>query len=496
MKAYKALEDIFNRIHQLESIGGILGWDMSTMMPEKSADVREEQFKVLETLSHEYLTSSKTADLIQEAEETAGELDDWQQTNLALMRRSYDHASVMNPSIIKHLIEARTACEMNWRTAKEENDFRSYEPLQQTVLDITRDIATRKAELFNTSPYEAMLDEYDRGRKTETIDTVFTDLKAFLPDFIKEVVEKQQSEGEIITPTGTFPAAKQKELGKRVMKAIGFDFTRGRIDESLHPFCGGAAGDIRITTRYDEHSIFSGLMGVIHESGHAMYDNQLPKKWRGQPVGDSNGMAIHESQSLLAEMQACRGDAFISFISPLLKETFGDDKAWEKKNLKRLYTKVEPSLIRVDADEVTYPMHVILRYEIEKGLLSGEYEICDLPNVWSEKMYEYLGISVPDYAQGCMQDIHWTDGSFGYFPTYTLGAIIASQLFDAAKKQNAGLDDAIAKGDFTPLMSWLGENVHAKGARLTPDELVEDVTGAPLSVETFKAHLKERYLDT
>jgi carboxypeptidase Taq len=279
------------------------------------------------------------------------------------------------------------------------------------------------------------------------------------------------------------------------MEALGFDFNHGRLDISLHPFCGGTPDDVRITTRYDETDFTSSLMGVLHETGHALYERGLPKPWRGQPVGEALGMSIHESQSLLVEMQVCRSQQFLEYAAPLMKAAFhGDGAAWDVDNLHRLYTRIEPGFIRVDADEVTYPAHVIVRYKLERALIEGDMEIADLPGAWNEGMEKMLGLTPPSDREGCLQDLHWFDGAWGYFPTYTLGAMTAAQLFEAAKKAVPEIQPGIAEGDFKPLFRWLKSNVHGQGSRLTAKELLIEATGKPLDPAVFKSHLKARYL--
>jgi carboxypeptidase Taq len=281
------------------------------------------------------------------------------------------------------------------------------------------------------------------------------------------------------------------------MKRVGFDFDHGRLDISLHPFCGGTPDDVRITTRYDEADFRGALMGVLHETGHALYERGLPIEWRRQPVGDARGMAMHESQSLLMEMQACRSREFTAFLAPLLRETFGGTgPVWEADNLYRLGTQVRRSLIRVDADEVTYPAHVILRYRLERAMIAGDLALADLPAAWNDGMKELLGIVPPDDRQGCLQDIHWYDGAWGYFPTYTMGAMIAAQLFDAAKRANPGLLEELGAGDFARLLGWLRAHVHGKGSSRTTTEIVAEATGHPLDAAVFEAHLRRRYLDS
>jgi len=284
-----------------------------------------------------------------------------------------------------------------------------------------------------------------------------------------------------------------------LMEALGFDFDHGRLDISLHPFCGGTPDDVRITTRYDEADFTSSLMGVLHETGHALYERGLPKQWRGQPVGEALGMSIHESQSLLVEMQVCRSRAFLGYAAPLMREAFAAESkdggpAWGPENLYRLYTRVKPGFIRVDADEVTYPLHVIVRYRLEKAMIEGDMEIADLPAAWNDGFKELLGLTPSTDREGCLQDLHWFDGAWGYFPTYTLGAMTAVQLFEAAKKAVPEIEPAIAKGDFKPLFGWLKTHVHTKGSLLTANELLIEATGKPLDPKIFKAHLKARYL--
>jgi carboxypeptidase Taq len=268
------------------------------------------------------------------------------------------------------------------------------------------------------------------------------------------------------------------------------------VDVSLHPFCGGATGDVRLTTRYDEADFTSALMGVMHETGHALYEQGRPAAWAGQPVGEARGMSLHESQSLLIEMQACRSRAFLDFAAPLLREAFNaDGLAWAPENLHRLYTRVRPGLIRVDADEVTYPAHVLLRYRIERDLIAGDMDLADLPEAWNAGMRRLLGLDVPNDRLGCLQDIHWPGGAWGYFPTYTLGAMAAAQLFDAACRAEPDLLPAIGRGDFGPLLGWLRENVHSRGSLYSTDELLTRATGRPLDADVYIRHLERRYLD-
>lgn len=494
MEAYQELETRFKRLSHLGGAGAILGWDSACMMPPGGADVRGEQSAALAVTCHQMITDPKVGDLIQKAKDDEEHLNDWQQENLFLMERDYLHSTAVPERLVEALSLAGNQCEHVWRTAKKENDFKTYAPLQQKVLELVREIAAVKAEAFNCSLYDALLDQYDAGRTSAEIDKLFTPLRAFLPEFIGKALEAQKKKPAPLPIEGTFPAAAQKALGIKLMSQIGFDFEHGRLDESSHPFCGGVPGDVRITTRYDENDFTSALMGVLHETGHALYENGLPTKWRGQPVGTALGMSIHESQSLFMEMQVCRGLPFLTFAAPLVRDAFGGKgKAWEAENLYAHYARVEPGFIRVDADEVTYPCHILLRYDLEKDLLAGNLEIKDLPERWRADMKKLLGLEPKTDREGCMQDIHWTDGAFGYFPTYTLGAMTAAQLMAAVRKKLPDLDAQIAKGDFKPLLSWLRENVHGQGSRYNAHTLVERATGEPLNPDIYMRHLKARY---
>ncbi|MEO8557488.1 MAG: carboxypeptidase M32 [Rhodospirillales bacterium] len=491
--AYTTLEARFRRAALLGDSMAMLGWDRSVMMPSGSGSARAEQVAALEVVAHETLVAPDMADLLDAAGQAT--LDSWQQANLREMRRRWIHATALTP----HLVEARTKAsaqsEMMWREARAKSDFKLLLPYLQTVLDLTREIGQAKASVLNCSLYDALLDEYEPGGKSARIDAIFADLQDFLPPLLQHVLEAQAKHPVPLVPPGPFPVEAQRVLGVQLMEAIGFDFTKGRLDISLHPFTGGIPDDIRITTRYDDEDFARSLMGVLHETGHALYEANLPPHWRHQPVGNARGMTLHESQSLLLEMQTCRSAEFITFAAPKMRAAFnGIGAAWSEENLHRIYTTVKPGLIRVDADEVTYPLHVMLRYRLERRLLSGDLKLADLPGAWNEAMKQSLGIAPPDDRLGCLQDIHWPDGAFGYFPTYTLGAMAAAQLFAAACQEQPQILPGIAKGDFSPLFTWLRANVHGKGSLLDTDALLNQATGAPLGTTAFRAHLERRYL--
>ena len=494
MSAYGELESRFRRMGLIGEANAVLDWDRAAVMPDGGSTSRSEVTATLRVLRHEMLVDGMVGDLIDEA---GGDnaLDDWQRANLREMRRVRLHAAAVPADLVVALSRATAASEMVWRKARPASDLATLMPHLKAVLDLTREKARIKSAALGVPLYEALMDEYEPGGRTERIDAIFDDYAAFLPDFLEQVLTRQGHRPEPIRPAGPFPIEKQKALGERFMRTIGFDFDHGRLDVSAHPFCGGVPDDVRITTRYTDGDFTQSLMGVLHETGHAMYERQRPARWRWQPVGEARGMSVHESQSLLIEMQVCRGPEFMSFAAPLMRETFGGSgPAWEADNLRRIYSKVARSFIRVEADEVTYPAHVILRYRLEKALIAGDLGLADLPGAWAEELKRLLGIVPPDDRRGCLQDIHWPEGIFGYFPTYSLGAMTAAQLFDAARKAVPDLLPAIARGDFAPLMGWLKANVHGLGSKLSTDELLTRATGRPLDPAVFKDHLKARYL--
>jgi carboxypeptidase Taq len=496
MTAYQQLETRFRRIGAIEGAISILHWDAAAMMPTGGAAARTEQLAALRGIAHQHLTMPEIGDLLAEAESERGALNEWQRANLREMRRRHVHVTALSGALVEAESRACSECEAVWRDARPQDDFAAVLPFLGRVLRLEREIAATKAEHLGTSPYEALLDQYEPGGSVTTIDRLFDELARFLPDLLAAVLSRQATLPPSPTPSGPFPVELQRRIGMQLMERIGFDFKHGRLDVSAHPFCGGVPDDVRITTRYDENDFARALMGVLHETGHALYQRGLPEGWRLQPVGRARGMAVHESQSLFLEMQVCRSRAFLTFAAPILREAFaGEGAGWDPDALYRRQTHVQRSLIRVDADEVTYPAHVILRYRLERAMLAGDLRPTDLPGAWAEGLQQLLGIAPANDREGCLQDIHWYDGVWGYFPTYTLGALIAAQLFEAAREAIPDLLETITQGEFAPLLSWLRERVHKKGSLLSTAELLESATGQPLGTASFECHLHHRYLD-
>jgi carboxypeptidase Taq len=492
---YVQLEQEWRRLHAFQGALALLRWDAAVMMPRGSAEVRGEQLAALETETHALLTAPKITRLLDRAHANAAGLEDWQLANLREMRRARDHAIATPVSLITRLARATSRAEGQWAEARRENNFELFAPHLEEVVNLVRDKAALLGQALGLAPYDALVDEFSPGVATADIEAIFKALSRRLPTLIREALTLQQGRPSLPI-SGKFATGKQRALVLEVMRAIGFPFDRGRLDESEHPFTEGVWGDIRVTTRFDNADVFSGLLGAMHETGHAMYDLGLPQAWRDQPVGRDRGMALEESQSLLLEMLVGRSRAFVQFLRPLLEKHFGvTGPEWEPENLYRRLTLVKRSLIRVDADELTYPLHILLRYDLEKKLLSGELAVRDLPDAWSQGLEQRLEVRPTGAADGCLQDIHWALGSFGYFPSYALGAVIAAQLWESLRNALPELETQIGRGEFGGLFGWLRENVHTMGAKGTVNELMKQATGQPLSAAALLRYLESKYLE-
>ncbi len=492
---YEKLKERFLTLNALGESAAVLHWDMAVMMPSGGAAARSEQLATLKALRHELLVAPDVAEWLDAAEKKTTD-DPWDTANIRKMRHAHTHAVTVPVDLVKALSRACSSCEMVWRDARSNNDFARIAPLLANVLKLTTETAACKADALKTSPYDALLNQYEPDISTTAIDSIFAELEAFLPTFLDTVIEKQKA--HIPLPlSGPFPVPQQKSLALEIMQRLGFDFDHGRLDESAHPFCGGVPDDVRLTTHYHDDDFLKALAGTIHETGHALYEQGLPAQWRGQPVGEALGMAGHESQSLFMEMQLFRSRDFLMFATPLLQKAFNvsSEPAWNVDSFLQRLTRVERGFIRIDADEVSYPLHVILRYRLERSLIEGRLSINDLPEAWREESRRLLGVVPPTDTVGCLQDIHWYDGAWGYFPTYTLGALMAAQLFDAARNQIPDLSDLIQQGKFHPLLGWLRTHVHSRGSRDRIDTLLQDVTGKPLGAQAYKRHLARRYLE-
>ena len=492
--AYARLTGRFARIATLGEASAMLGWDAAAMMPPGGGAARGEQLAVLAALAHGLLTEPAVEDDLAEAAAEVG--DSWREANLALMRHGYTRATALPTDLVEATARANSTCEKIWREARRTSDFALVAAPLAEVVRLVRETAAAMAPVLGLSPYDALMDGYQRGIRASDVAPVFSQYEAFLAEALPRAEARQAAAGAPLPLPGPFPAALQETLCRRLSARAGLEFSHARLDRSTHPFCGGTPTDIRITTRYDEADCAQAIMGVLHETGHALYERGLPAAYARQPVGEAAGMGAHESQSLIVEMQSCRSDAYLSWLGPELLATFGGDPApYAPANLARLWRRVGRGMIRVDADEMTYPAHVILRFRLEQALVSGDLAVADLPGAWNDGMAALLGITPAHDAEGCLQDIHWYDGAFGYFPSYTLGAMAAAQLMAAARRAAPGVDAALAQGDHGPLLGWLRTHVHGQGSRLGFNDLLRAATGKPLDPADFEAHLAARYLD-
>ncbi|TVR00014.1 MAG: carboxypeptidase M32 [Desulfovibrionales bacterium] len=491
-KAYDDVTRIFARLHRIGHLGALAAWDQAVMMPLGGNAARGAAMAELDVLVHEMLTSPQLKDALHAAQQE--ELLPMQRANLREMRRAWEPANLLPASLVEAKSLAGTRCEHAWREQRPAHDWDGFVVNLREVVRLSREEAGLLAQFKGCSPYDALVDRFEPGMTSATIDTLFQDVAAWLPGLIGQVQAKQAVES-VNRPRGPFPREGQRALAVKVMELLGFDFSRGRLDVSIHPFCGGVPEDVRITTRYDEDDVTRSLMGVIHETGHGCYEQNLPQEWLEQPVGTARSMAIHESQSLLYEMQLSRSPAFLRLITPLIREHCGDRPGLSADNLARCAIRVSPGRIRVDADEVCYPAHIMLRFEIERDLINSRIEVEDIPGIWDEKMQAYLGVDTSDdFRDGPMQDIHWAQGAFGYFPSYTLGAMYAAQLFAAIRNGLPDVDDQVADGNLSPIFDWLRSHIWSRGSGPTTGELIREATGEELNPAYFRGHLEARYL--
>jgi carboxypeptidase Taq len=495
MTPYKQLEQEWKRLHAFRGAMAILRWDAAVMMPRGSADVRGEQLAALETEYHALVTAPKITRLLDRAQANLAGLEDWQVANLREMRRQRDYAIATPVALVSRLAKAASRAEARWLHARETGKFEDFAPYLEEVVHLVRDKAQLLGQARNLSPYDALVDEFSPGLTAAEIDAMFKALGRRLPTLIREVLARQERI-PVLPIAGKFSASRQRALATEIMRAVGFPFERGRLDESEHPFTEGVPGDVRVTTRFDPAEPFSGLLGALHETGHAMYDVGLPPEFADQPVGRDRGMALEESQSLLMEMVVCRSRPFVRYLKPLLEKHFGvSGPEWSEENLYAHLTRVKRGPIRVDADELTYTLHVHLRYELETQLLDGKLAVRNLRDAWNAGMEQRLSVKPANDLEGVLQDVHWAVGSFGYFPSYALGAVMAAQFSEAMHAAVPDLGAQIARGDFSGMMTWLRENVHGQGARMSAQDLLKTATGKPLSASSALRYLEGKYLE-
>jgi len=491
--AYDELIRTLKEIGLFNSISGLLGWDERTQLPPKGAESRAAQMSLMAKTIHEKLTSPRIGELLS-ACEAASEMNDAIidfAVNVRETRRSYDRATKLPTELVEALASIEVLAQHAWVDARAKRDFALFAPWLEKILTLVK----RKADClgYEKHPYDALIDEFEPHETTENLTHVFNSLRDPLIQLVAQI-KNSHRKAPVEILHRHYPREAQQKLAVLAAKAIGFDFDAGRLDISVHPFSSGIApGDTRITTRYYEDYFSDAFFGTLHESGHAMYSQGLPAEHFGTPRGDDLSLGIHESQSRLWENFVGRSRPFWQFFLPKARELFSttlrdvtDDQWYFAINA------VHPSFIRTEADECTYNLHVLLRFELEQAMVAGQLPVKDIPAAWNEKMQKYLGITPPNDAQGCLQDIHWSGAGIGYFPTYTLGNLYAAQFFDQAKKDLPDLDRQFSKGQFSDLLSWLRTHIHQHGKTFTPSQLVHRITHQPLSPQPLLNHLRRK----
>ncbi|MHC1548208.1 carboxypeptidase M32 [Phyllobacterium sp. K27] len=491
--SFQKIDDLGRKLEALEHALAILGADEATHMAVGGGEKRAEAMGALAGMYHRQATAPEIADWIADAEvQTLGEE---QRAAVREFRRHYTNLTCLPVEFVERQTNARMRCEQLWRDLRAKNDWAGFLPALDGVVALAREEAALRADVLGLAPYDAMIEQHDPGARIASIGPVFSELKGFLKDFVPEalaVQEERVAKRPFKALSGVYPVEKQRELGLAMMAATGFDLAHGSLSVSHHPFCGGVPSDVRITTRYRSSEFLSALMGVLHETGHALYEQNLPKEWSHWPLGKARGMAMHESQSLFVEKQLGRNPAFWRWALPVIAKHLGE--TWVLEDILPHVHHVERGLIRVDADEVTYPLHVILRYELEEDIIAGRLETTDIPEAWDAKMREYLGLSTIDTpGDGPMQDVHWAAGAFGYFPSYTLGAMMAAQQWAALTRDYPAADSDLAEGNFAKINDWRRAKIWSQGSRWSTPELLERATGEELDASHFIEHLRRRY---
>lgn len=488
------LKEELNEIYHLSSAISVLHWDQDVYMPKRGGEMRAKTIANLSGLVHARFTSKLFGSLIKKAvsDMKKGELPEKDARIVREIWREYSREKKLPAKFVKELAETESRSQEIWREARAKSDFKMFRPWLSKIVALKR----KEAEYvgFKKTPYDALLDEFEPEMTAEEVSIIFHELKEFLIPFLKEI-KKSKVKIDKKALKGNFPLEKQVKFNKFTAEKLGFDFEAGMLETSTHPFTTNFhPHDVRMTTRYKKDDVFNSINSTMHETGHALYEQGLPAENFGTPLGESISLGIHESQSRMWENIIGKSESFWKHFFPLLKKEFpGQFKGVDVRKFYEAINAVKPSLVRVEADEVTYNLHIILRFEIEKELVEGSIEVKDLPKIWNAKVKEYFGLKVPNDAAGILQDVHWSMGAIGYFPTYTLGNLYSAQFYDAARKKISNLEKEITKGDFGNLLKWLRKNIHQHGKFYTAGELAEKVTGEKLNSRHYIDYIKDKY---
>lgn len=492
-ETYEAFVRELRELAILESIGSVLSWDQETQMPPQGAELRAQQSSWLARTAHERFTSPRMEEMINilAGSELVADPHSDAAVNVREVKRSFDRAKKIPSSLVEEMSRTAVLAQGAWVEARKKSHFPDFAPWLEKTLELKRQEAACVG--YTGHIYNALLDPYEPEETAENLTRIFAELRPALVELVGKMTNSSRK-APVHLLERHYPAAAQAALAREASERIGFDFSAGRLDISVHPFCSTfGPGDTRMTTRYDEHYFGDAFFGVLHETGHGLYGQGLPREHWGTPRGEYISLGIHESQSRMWENFVGRSAPFWRFFFPKLQAAFpASTQDISEGQWVFAVNDVRASLIRTEADEATYNLHVLLRFEVEQAMLSGQLPISDLPAFWRTKMKDYLGIDVPDDARGCLQDVHWSHGSLGYFPTYTLGNLYAAQFYERAKHDIGGMEEGFGKGDFTPLLQWLREKIHSQGRKYKARELVKMVTGKDLEAAALLRHLKRK----
>ena len=487
--SYKNLKNLFEEQSLINDISGFLNWDMATYMPENSRKQRIKQITKLYDYRKNIFNVIKKNNFFQQVNDL--ELNKFDKINFELMKNKFDYFNSISTDKLKKKAALSIECEGLWRQARQKSNFNIVKKSFSRLVKLIKEESEILSQIKNKEKYDFLLLKYDRSLDSKKLFTIFNRVEKFIKKKLP-LIKKNQKNIEI---KDSLNEQDQFKLSKIFMKQLGFDFSRGRIDKSLHPFCGGGTQDVRITTRFSEEDSFSCFDALMHETGHALYEQGLPKKWAHQPIGSAGGMSLHESQSLFIEMQIIKSLPVSQFIQKTLEDNIGKDpNIWSSEVIYNIRNNAEPGYIRVDSDEVHYPLHIIHRFNIEYKIIEEEANVEYLPDLWNEEFSKILRLDVHDDKSGCLQDIHWYGGDFGYFPTYSIGAFIAAQLAYKVRKEVINFDLNLKEGNFKPIIKWLRENIHSRGNFLKIDELLQESTEENLNLKYFENHIIDRYL--
>lgn len=490
MHEYEELENTIKQINSLEEVEGVLSWDQEVIMSDKGIKARSKQMSLLSELKHDIISQEKLGNLLDQLEDDKEELDEEKRANLREFKRKREREVKVPKELKKDISETASESVKAWSKAKEENDFELFLPHLEKMIKLKREYAEHIDP--DEEPYKVLFRDYEPYISFERMEKILEELKKELTTKLEKIRESDvQLEKDAFK--SEFEEEKQNDLAKEIMTDLGYDWDKGNLHTSDHPFTMGNPLDARITTRYDRNNLAEGFMAVVHETGHALYEQGLLEKHHGLPMGQSREVGFHESQSKLLEDQIGRSLAFWKYATPIIKEKFGHFDS-SVRDCYESVNQVKPeNKIRIEADELTYHLHIVLRFELGKKLINGDLEPENLPEAWNNKMEELLDVRPENNSEGCLQDIHWAWGNFGYFPTYSQGSILAAQIFNQMKKDIDGADEKIEAGEFGEIVNWLNENVHQHGRRYKTEKLVEEITGEKPTAKYFLEYVDRKY---